>query len=200
MSILNSIFRDFPLIQNVGEGGIRSGVVHRLDYETSGVLIFALSDESWKKLRTEFEEKKIQKTYHALVHGIPTGPKILNPKLRVVKHHPAYVAEDSDGYSTELSWKIIKSWKKWKISLIEIDLKTGFLHQIRATFHNQGNSILGDKTYFSDESKYISEQLLINRQMLHCYRIVSNSCDIDVISPYHSDFESVVDTLNSKNL
>ncbi|MGH7291347.1 MAG: pseudouridine synthase, partial [Myxococcota bacterium] len=90
---LNALVARFPELVGVGEGGLRSGVVHRLDPGTSGVLVFALREDAWRAARAAFAEKRVAKRYIARVHGSLRGERELSLRLenrgdhvRVVEH------------------------------------------------------------------------------------------------------------------
>jgi 23S rRNA pseudouridine1911/1915/1917 synthase len=74
---LNALVARHPELVGVGEGGLRSGVVHRLDPGTSGVLIFALREQAWREARAAFAEKRVAKRYLARVHGAFTGVRVI---------------------------------------------------------------------------------------------------------------------------
>ena len=68
-TVLNGLIARYPQIIGVGEAGLRSGLLHRLDNDTSGVLLFATQQEAWQRVHQEFEQRKVEKHYLARVHG-----------------------------------------------------------------------------------------------------------------------------------
>jgi len=118
-------------------------VVHRLDRETSGILIFAKTKETAQKLATEFRERRVKKIYHAVVSGILKDESgIIKLPLKKIGERMAVVR---GGLSAETQWKLIRKFKN--SSLVEINLITGRTHQIRVHFSAIGHSIVGDKLY-----------------------------------------------------
>src|SRR5690606_17413297 len=80
-----------PEMAGVGEGGLRSGVVHRLDVDTSGVVLFATEAAAWARLREAFRSHRVEKVYRALVVGRLEGEGALELDLAVARHRPARV-------------------------------------------------------------------------------------------------------------
>lgn len=150
-TVLNAIIARYPQLAGVGEGGLRSGVVHRLDTDTSGLLIIATRQRTWLELRRAFSEQRAKKTYHALVHGQLTGSERLVMHLRVARSKNAYVeAHDKptpDGTSRPCAMTRTALETFGHATLIEVDLETGFLHQVRTMMAHAGHPLIGDRRY-----------------------------------------------------
>jgi len=185
-TVLNGLIGTYPQLQDVGEGGLKSGVVHRLDVQTSGALLVATQQQAWENLRDLFETRTLKKTYRALVYGQLRGQKHQTAYLRITQHQPAKVRVDNEllhnqARQCELQWKAVETFKQ--ATLLEIDLQTGFLHQIRAMLAHLGHPIVGDTFYGpSDAHRHTP------RQMLHAARLEFD--DIDITSPDPQDFAS----------
>ncbi|USN96025.1 MAG: RluA family pseudouridine synthase [Candidatus Nomurabacteria bacterium] len=124
----------------------RPGIIHRLDRDTSGVLIGALNDKTAKLLQRQFSDRKVKKTYIAVVDGIPKQSEALidlpigrNPK------HPSQFRVDPNGKSAQTAYRILASSKKY--SLVELQPHTGRTHQLRVHMAYIGTPIHGDKVY-----------------------------------------------------
>lgn len=173
---LNAVAAMRPGVVGVGEGGLRSGVVHRLDVATSGVLVFATEASRWQRLREAFVTHAAQKRYAAIVHGggdLPDGP--IRRRLAVRRHRPARVAvvgPDQRGYDCSMSARVVD--QRAGFARIEIDLHTGFLHQIRVCLADLGRPVVGDAVYGPDPSPD-------TRLMLHAERLAIEG--IDAMSP-----------------
>lgn len=118
--------------------GVKGAIVHRLDYETSGALIFALTQEYWKELRKAFYDKKVRKVYHAIVCGNPglrvlfhnidflENQSVFEGNLRVQRTHPAYVVvvneeqPENAGYPTRTNWTVLKRDTQKRYALVEV--------------------------------------------------------------------------------
>ncbi len=159
-----------------GIGGVeRPGIVHRLDKDTSGIMLIAKNDESHNALAVQFKNRIIKKTYIALVYGIfqeNTG-KIEGFIERDPKNKIKMKLSKTEGKHSATSFKTIKTIDGI-ISLLEINPLTGRTHQIRVSMLEAGHPILGDKVYKKIETKNKTEFKkfnFIDRQMLHAYKI-----------------------------
>ena len=187
-AVLNAVAGRYPHIQGVGasggEGGLGSGVVHRLDVQTSGVLLFALDEARWRAFRRAFAERQTAKTYLAVVDGTPDAEGRVELDLKVARHRPAKVVAaapgDPDARRCDLSWRLAQ--RRGGRSLLEIELGTGFLHQIRATLAHLGHPVCGDRVYADAETAAAAPRL-----MLHAHRL--GVLDIDVTSPTPRGFD-----------
>lgn len=211
-TVLNALIARYPRIQGVGEGGLKSGVAHRLDVDTSGALAFALHPNAWQWLRTAFRQHRISKTYRAIVHGElkQPGNHDLIMRLAITQHRPALVsvldvrpqdaqddpaqpwteqgplsdaergddpapaqsasAQSADqrpaGRWCKLTWRTLDAAPR--ASLIEVDLHTGFLHQIRVMLAHIGHPVLGDNRY---GNVAINHARKIPHLMLHAHSL-----------------------------
>jgi len=173
-TLLNALVARRPEMHGVGEGGLRSGVVHRLDVLTSGVLLFATTQPSWERLREAFRAHRPEKLYRALVLGRLEGEGRVELGLVVARHRPARVRvvdprHDARGRGARLGrlrWRALESLGA--ASLIEVALETGHLHQIRASFAHLGHPVAGDRVYGPAE---LDDPTAAPRQMLHAARL-----------------------------
>lgn len=147
----------YPEIANVGSKE-RPGVVHRLDKDTSGVMVFARNQKAYLSLRKMFESHEgVEKTYLAVCHGSPKGRSgtldslIGRDHLRAVSH-----------------WALLQ--KKGGVSLIEFNIETGRMHQVRIHAAELGCPIVGDTTYGSRE-KDAHLRRRPTRTLLHAVRL-----------------------------
>ncbi len=158
-TVLNAMIARHPLMQGVGEGGLRSGVVHRLDVETSGTLLLATKQEAWVRMRQAFAGHRALKRYRAIVLGELQGEGEERMPLNIARHKPAMVRvvneelpEDEWPAGTrwcDLRWKSVAVFRG--ASLIEVELGTGFLHQIRVMFSQMAHPVAGDGRYGRDD-------------------------------------------------
>lgn len=152
-SLLGALVARHPEIHGVGEGALRSGVVHRIDVDTSGVVLFATQAQRWRQLRAAFAEHRVQKLYRAIVRGRLAGGGEVSLPLLTARHRPAVVrvatpAEQAASHGVRtatLSWRALESFEG--ATLLEVRALTGFLHQIRAIFAHLGHPLAGDRTY-----------------------------------------------------
>lgn len=144
----------------------RPGIVHRLDKDTSGLLIVAKNDQSHKKLAQQFKNRSVEKYYYALIEGnlayekgkidAPIGRDPNDrKKMAVRKHHSKNAVS---------RFKIIEEFKNY--TLVEVKIETGRTHQIRVHFGYLGHPVVGDKKYGS------KNRLGAKRQLLHAKRLI----------------------------
>lgn len=135
-------------------GKVFLGVVHRLDRPTTGVVIFAKTSKALERMNKMLREKTIEKTYWALVEGMPK--KKVNSLTHYLRKNPknnkstAYSKETKDSKQAILHYKQLLALDNF--SLLEVNLETGRHHQIRCQLAINGNSIKGDLKYGSKRS------------------------------------------------
>lgn len=143
-------------------GNVYLGLVHRLDRNVSGVVLFARTSRAASRLARQFRERSVKKVYRVLVDG---RPKQANGELvhylRKEKSLKATVfpRPAPDAKRAELSYSLIESNEK--TSLLEINLKTGRFHQIRAQLSFSGHPILGDRKYGSQSESPLLEGIAL---------------------------------------
>lgn len=126
-------------------------LAHRIDRDTSGIIISCLNRQSYEHMAEQFRTRKVEKTYHALVAGVPEPREwiIRAPLLRLDtgRTDEAKVVVDPSGQSAETSYKVLKTGAKNEWSLVELHPKTGRTHQIRVHMAHIGHPLIGDKRY-----------------------------------------------------
>jgi 23S rRNA pseudouridine1911/1915/1917 synthase len=184
-TLLGALAARHPEVQGVGEGGLRSGVVHRLDVDTSGVMLFATRADAWERLRAAFRAHRVEKVYRAIARGSLRGEGELELALAVVRHRPARVgaAPPGVGRRAQLRWRALEPLRG--ATLVEVRPRTGFLHQIRASLACLGHPLCGDPVYGGpgDDSG-------APRHMLHAARIAVD--EIAAESPDAPDFAELL--------
>lgn len=124
----------------------RTGIVHRLDRDTSGVLIAALNSEAKSKLMRQFSDRKARKTYFAVVEGRPKLDKaLIDLPIARNQKRPTTFRVDSNGRPAETFYEVVKS--NGKYSLLKLTPKTGRTHQLRVHLGYVGVPIVGDRVY-----------------------------------------------------
>lgn len=165
-TLVHAALHHAPHMEGIG-GEIRPGVVHRLDKDTSGIILLAKNDKSHRFLQDQFRNRSVQKTYYALVDGHPptnTG-RIEAPIGRDPSHRKQMaIVPISRGREAITEYKVIEKFENH--CLISAHPLTGRTHQIRLHLGFIGCPIVGDKVY-----GYRKTSLEAKRQMLHAYRI-----------------------------
>lgn len=150
---------------NFKHPNVRSGIVHRLDRETSGVLLVAKNEETESRLKNMFREREVEKTYTTLVWGIlkPEKGEIKIPLGRASKDRLRVVPKENGRYS-HTTYEVEKYYPKSNMTLVRVGLKTGRTHQIRVHFAAIGHPVVGD-------NKYTNKKTELKRQFLHATEI-----------------------------
>ena len=160
-------------------GKLRPGIVHRIDKDTSGVIVVAKNDMSHTNLSKQFSNHTVKRIYEVLVWGSlkPQNGKIIGKIARSEKNRQLMTVKRDKGKSAITNYKTIKIFQNSdlpKISLLECKLETGRTHQIRVHMSFKGNPVLGDKSYGKNKKKFksINKDFEINlnnfnRQALH---------------------------------
>jgi len=159
-----------------GIGGVlRPGIVHRLDKDTSGLLVVAKNDNAHNFLSSQFESGKVNKKYITLVHGIP-GHKKGKINLPISRHQikrKEMAVSTSKGKNALTLWQVDENIGD-KFSILSVIIKTGRTHQIRVHMSHSGHPVVGDsvyghkKTWWKKNAPSVMGCLpLIKRQMLH---------------------------------
>jgi 23S rRNA pseudouridine1911/1915/1917 synthase len=129
----------------------KGGVVHRLDKDTSGVMVLAKNEQTYEKLKSQFLERKTQKTYLALVHGkMPQESGIISAPIdRHPKDSHKFAVSDNPSRTAITEWKVLKvlSAKGQVLSLLELSPHTGRTHQLRVHMQHLHHPIVSDPIY-----------------------------------------------------
>lgn len=162
-----------PSLWPVGE---RPGTVHRLDVETSGVLIWAKTPDAQRDLKLLWQGRQTEKTYLALVAGETNESGTVELAIKRDNQHDKQTISwlnEPNGRAAITTYKRlgVGSLAGQTVSLLEVKPITGRTHQIRIHLQSQGHPIIGDKTYGNKASKAIATELGLTRQFLHAYRI-----------------------------
>ena len=202
-------------LSNVG-GKLRPGIVHRIDKDTSGVIVVAKNDTAHINLSQQFSNHTIKRTYEALVWGSlkPQSGKIREKISRSVKNRQLMAVRKEKGKMAITNYKTLKIFQNLnlpKISLIECQLETGRTHQIRVHMNFRGNSILGDKSYGKSKKKFkeidpdLEKEINnFNRQALHAKSLgfvhPKTKKEIFFEASRPKDFDTLIKNLNKASL
>lgn len=174
----------------------RLWVVHRLDKETSGVLVFARNADVHRKLNTQFSEHQVSKTYHALVFGVPDwSEKVADIPLRAnVGRRNRTAVDIARGKHSLTHFRVLEKFPGH--TLVEARPETGRTHQIRAHLYDLGFSILSDPLYgFGEISPFIA-RLGLHARSLTFWHPISGEM-VTYGAPYPQDFELALSQLRT---
>jgi 23S rRNA pseudouridine1911/1915/1917 synthase len=210
-TLVNALIYKYKKKLSDVNGILRPGIVHRIDKETSGLLVVAKNNLSHSNLGTQFSEHKIKRKYFCLVWGLlrPLQGKIITFITRDKKNRQLMSVSEFKGKKAITNYKTIKTYSaKYipKISLIECRLETGRTHQIRVHMKYKGVPLVGDKQYGKRnikfkkiDSEFLNKIESLNGQVLHAKSLgfihPSNGKLLNFESKLPKDFQNLLDLL-----
>ncbi len=148
-----------------GIGGIkRPGIVHRLDKDTSGLMLIAKTDIAHIKLSNMFKDHTIERNYQSLVWNVPDSKGFIDQPIGRSKFNRKKMAINLDGKRAITHWVVLNVFSN-TVSLINCKLETGRTHQIRVHMSSIGHSLIGDNTY-GDVPKINKKQTTIEQNII----------------------------------
>ena len=156
-SIAQWLTEKYPGIEQASEEPLDGGLVNRLDFETSGILIAAKNRPSWLALKEQFSKREVDKTYIAIIEGSPALPLVIEAyignryrgsKKVLVQSYP----ENRFQHTHSILRRTLSQDKSKKTSVVEIEAMTGARHQIRAHCASIGHPLVGDALYGSTQT------------------------------------------------
>lgn len=180
-------------------GVIRPGIVHRIDKDTSGILVIAKNDIAHKKLSQQFKIHSITRKYIALVKGIIKEDELTidkpigrNPKDR---KKMAITQKNSRVAITHI--KVLRRYYSSNVTLVEATLETGRTHQIRVHMSSIGHPLVGDEVYGSKDTKFdVHGQMLHAKILGFIHPTTNNYIEFDSKLPDY--FEKILEKLENK--
>ncbi len=183
-TLVNALLHHFGTLSSVN-GDMRPGIVHRLDRDTSGVLVVARTDQAHRALARQFHDREVEKTYLALVHGRMKQPRgeITKAIARDPIRRTRMTARLASGRAALTEYRVLEAWPQF--SFLEVRIKTGRTHQIRVHLSSVGHPVVGDRLYGAPGA--IPGLPALQRFFLHAHRLsfISPSTNkrIEVESP-----------------
>jgi len=172
-TLLNALLYHCPELEGVGQG-LRSGIVHRLDKDTSGVMVIAKNSAAHHSLAEQFKSRRVKKKYLALVYGRMESDSgtVSLPIGRHPVHRKKMSTHSRKSRTAETTWQVRKRFDL--ATLVELGLKTGRTHQIRVHCAVIKHPVVGDKVYGGRKYRQNAAYDLfrsVSRQMLHAWRL-----------------------------
>ena len=174
----------------------RQGIVSRLDVGTSGLMVVAKSESAYSRLKHAFRSRTVDKTYHALVQGLPEP--VIGTIDAPIGRHPGFdykFAVMESGRHSITHYEVLEAFRH--ASLVTIHLETGRTHQIRVHFAAMHHPCVGDLTYGADP--VLARRVGLERQWLHAvglgFEHPGTGAYVSYTSPYGPDLEAALDRL-----
>lgn len=193
-TLVNALMYKLDSLSSIN-GVVRPGIVHRLDKDTSGLLVVAKNDNSHISLSEQISSKECRRIYWALVDGIvkEDGEIITHIGRDPRNRLKMAVVEEGKGKLAHTMYRVLETFDN-KYSLVEFELKTGRTHQIRVHSTHLHHPIVGDKLYNSNKCKFNLEG-----QLLHAKKLVLTHPTTHNIMEFESElpdyFENILRTL-----
>jgi 23S rRNA pseudouridine1911/1915/1917 synthase len=164
-TLVNALLHHFGQLSTAG-GDDRPGIVHRLDKETSGVIVIARTDAAHRSLSEQFASREVDKVYLAVVQGLPKTDhgRLDQPITRDPVHRTKMTCRLGTGRTALTHWRVIERYARH--AYLEVKIGTGRTHQIRVHLSTLGYPILGDRLYGAR-----STDLIQGRFFLHAARL-----------------------------
>ncbi len=198
-TLVNAVLAHAPDLPGVG-GALRPGIVHRLDKDTSGLIVVAKHDAAYRDLQRQFKSRGVKKRYLALVEGrVEPDEGIIDAPIARDRVHRKRMAVAMSGRPARTRYKVIGRfawrWAGSEYTLVEAYPETGRTHQIRVHFAWLGHPLVGDTLYGRKKPS-----LPIERHFLHAaglkLRLPSSGAERTFTSPLPPELARVVDSLN----
>lgn len=178
-TLVNALLHHCRDLSGVG-GELRPGIVHRLDKDTSGVMVATKDDITHQYLARQFKAHTVQRRYRALVHGLvaETTGKIDQPIGRHPVHRKKMSTLARSSRRAVTRWQVLRRYEADRMTLVDLSLETGRTHQIRVHMAGMNCPVVGDPLYGgASRIKAITDQALrqmvaaLDRQFLHAWRL-----------------------------
>ncbi|HVO43428.1 MAG TPA: RluA family pseudouridine synthase, partial [Aggregatilineales bacterium] len=201
-TLVNAVRARWPQTAAVGEAG-RSGIVHRLDKDTSGVILIAKTEPARRSLVSQFKKRLVAKRYLALVEGVPDTPTgEINAPIGRNPRQRKLMAIIRDGRAAVTFYKVLHVYAGGRYSLLEITPKTGRTHQIRVHLAFIGHPVVGDTVYGRRKTKrqpdFVLKQHFLHAEALDFFAPGTRGKEtIHVTAPLPDSLQKTLDHLGT---
>ncbi|TMB70552.1 MAG: RluA family pseudouridine synthase [Chloroflexi bacterium] len=193
-TLVNALLAACPDLRGIA-GALRPGIVHRLDKDTSGLMVVAKNDRAQRALQRQLKEREVRKTYLALVRAVPS-PREGTIEAPIGRHpkNRKKMAVVADGRESTTRYRVREEIAGGKYSLLEVEPVTGRTHQIRVHLAAIGHPVEGDATYGRSSDA-------IGRQFLHAHKLAFamplGGRTVEFVSPLPADLREALSRLHA---
>ncbi|HXG42294.1 MAG TPA: RluA family pseudouridine synthase [Dehalococcoidia bacterium] len=189
-TLANALLARFPELAQVGEA-FRPGIVHRLDKDTSGLMVVAKTPRAHRQLVEQMKARQVHKVYLALVHGLPQPEQgIIEAPIGRHPRHRQRMAVVAGGHEALTRYRVVEALGR--CSLLEVEPVTGRTHQIRVHMAAIGHPVVGDRVYGRPSP-------LLGRQFLHAHRLAfalpGSGRTVEFLSPLPDDLRQCLEAV-----
>lgn len=193
-TLASGLLHRYPAIEGVGEPG-RWGLVHRLDRDTSGVMVVALTEESHRSLAEMMRRREVSRVYSALVHGVPGAPTgTVDAPIGRDPARPWRRMVIQGGRPARTHFEVDRPYPQAGCSLLTVRLETGRTHQIRVHLASVGHPVVGDPTYGATHPTVSPPRVFLHAREVSFSHPLSGE-PLQVEAPLPADLQGVLDSL-----
>ncbi|MBN2206970.1 MAG: RluA family pseudouridine synthase [Candidatus Aminicenantes bacterium] len=193
-TLVNALLHRFPEVRAVGAPE-RPGLVHRLDKETSGVMVIARTPGVFVDLQRQFKRRVVQKTYLALARGrVAASGRIDRPIGRHIKDGQRYSVRTRKPKEAKTDFRVLEQFDDF--ALLEVKPLTGRTHQIRVHLAAAGHPLFGDRLYGPKKAKGYEPRIFLHAHRLGFLHPVRKEW-VEFVSPLPLDLDTILDTLRA---
>jgi len=207
-TLVNALLHHCRDLSGVG-GELRPGIVHRLDKETSGVMVATKDDRTHQCLARQFKAHTIERRYRSLVHGMPPADR--GTIDQAIGRHPVHrkkmSTETRAGRQAITHWQVLRRYEADRMCLVDLRLETGRTHQIRVHLAGINCPVVGDPLYGGSRTRAIGDLTLrqmvshLDRQFLHAWQlgfVHPDGCRMVFQAPLPVELQEILDYLEGK--
>lgn len=209
-TLVNALLHHCRDLSGIG-GALRPGIVHRLDKDTSGVMVATKDDATHQQLARQFKAHSIQRRYRALVHGLVQNRQ--GTIDRPIGRHPGQRLKMSSsarrGRRAVTHWEVLRRYDRDRLTLLDLTLETGRTHQIRVHLAEMNLPVVGDPLYGSARlARSLADIRLrklierLDRQFLHAWQLgflhPGSGAALAFRAPLPSELQEIIDYLEQK--
>jgi 23S rRNA pseudouridine1911/1915/1917 synthase len=196
-TLVNAVLAHAPDLTGVG-GEVRPGIVHRLDKDTSGVLVMAKHDRALQELQRQFKRRSVEKRYHALVLGdLSQDEGLIEAPIARDRRRRQQMAVQTGGKEARTRWHVLGRFRDatgQRYTLLDVELLTGRTHQIRVHLAWMGYPLAGDRVYAPAHAAHTAP-----RQFLHARELFldhpTTAERLHFVAPLPPELQQVLDAL-----